>query len=379
MRELLHWFAHPWAFALLVTLPVLAGFGVLAAIRRRRSLVRLGSLAALRSLTPVRGGLRVLRTLLFVNGLTFLILGIAGPQWGRDWGQSTAPGRDVVVVLDLSRSMLAQDVVPSRVEKARQAIADLSYTVQKRGGHRLALVVFAGRAKLVCPLTHDYDHFRYALAELDPTSLPADLRPDGKESLSGTRIGAGLREAVTAQDPRFRGFQDIILISDGDDPAQDGEWREGRDEARRLKIPVHTVGVGDPAADSPIPDYAARRARPRPDDSDAAPPPTLKEDAMFQHNNQIVRTRLQEQPLEAIAQSTGGTYTPARTSDLPLGELFLERIEPGETHEDSEDAVSVYQQHYTWFFSVALLLLGLEMTLGQRRPRPAVRFRRAAA
>src|SRR5205814_6280228 len=143
--------------------------------------------------------------------------------------------------------------------------------------------------------THDYHHFRTALADLDALHLHPDLRPSGKEALSGTRIGAGIRAAVEAHDPRFRGAQDIILISDGDDPAQDAglEIREGIAAARGIhvpggrNIPVHTVGVGNPNLASTIP---------------------LKGDEVLRYNNQIVKTRLKELPLETIASLTGGTY-----------------------------------------------------------------------
>src|SRR5262249_58131955 len=132
-------------------------------------------------------------------------------------------GRDLVVVLDLSRSMLARDVLPSRLERAGQALDDLSRAVERRGGHRLALVVFAARARIACPLTHDYDHFRQALAEQDAANPHPDIRPAGDDVQSGTRIGAALRLAVEAHDPHYRdhGTQDILLLSDGDDPAHD--------------------------------------------------------------------------------------------------------------------------------------------------------------
>jgi Ca-activated chloride channel family protein len=352
------WFAHPWAFSLLAVLPVLAVIAVLAERRRRRTLARFGSRPALQTLAATRGGWRWLRRTCLLNGLLLLIAGIAGPRWGRDWEQSAAQGRDLVLVLDLSRSMLAQDVLPSRVERARKALEELTYTIQQHGGHRVALVTFAARARIVCPLTHDYNHVRFALAELDPVHLHPDLRPAGKDAVSGTRIGAGLRMAVEAlrdsgdlidsRDPRARGYQDILLISDGDDPVQDGEWREGADVARRKNIPVHTVGVGNPAVASPIP---------------------LQGDEVLRHNKEVVTTKLEEQPLESIARMTRGTYTPAGTNVLRLGELFREGIEPGGARDTQEEVLPVYQQHASWFLGAAYFLLGMEMVLGQKRPR----------
>jgi Ca-activated chloride channel family protein len=337
-------FAYPLGLTLLALLPAMGILAFLAARRRRRILGHFG--APPKGLAPNWRMMPLLRTPCLIAAFVLLMVAIAGPQWGRDWGQSTATGRDLVVVLDLSRSMLANDVLPSRVERARQAVEQLSYAVQRRGGHRLALVAFAGRARLVCPLTHDYDHFRAALAELDASNLPADLEPRGPDAPSGTRLGAGIRAAVEAHDPRSRGYQDIILLSDGDDPARDEEWREGVEAAHGRGIPVHTVGVGNPVAGSPIPGHGGEPLR---------------------HHNQLILTRLEEQPLRLIAQGTGGVYIPGRTEALPLGELFRTRFESSATRDTPDDALPLYRQRSPWFLGSALLLLGLEMVLGSRQ------------
>src|SRR5262249_23982703 len=149
----------------------------------------------------------------------------------------------------------------------------------------------ASKARVSCPLTHDYDHFREALAELDPAHLPPDLRggmdlesvlqsPDSAPR-SGTRIGAGLHAAVEDHDPRFDGYQDILLLGDGDDPARDREWRQGLEEARQRHTPVHTIGIGVPAAGSPIP---------------------IKGDEPLRYKSRVVMTRLEEEPLMEIAR-----------------------------------------------------------------------------
>lgn len=344
MHWLRPWFAHPWALWLLLLLPVLGLLGLWSRRRRQRDLARFGNLVLLQSLLPPNNRRPGLRAFLRATGLLLLIVGIAGPRWGRDPNRPAALGRDLVCVLDVSRSMLAQDVLPSRQERAKQAFADLSYTLQQRGGHRLALVAFAGRAKIVCPLTHDYDHFREALDKLDAATPPPELRPAGPDAPSGTRMGEGLRAAIEAHDPRFRGFQDILIISDGDDPARDDEWQSGVEAVLAAGIPVHTVGVGDPDRDSVIP---------------------VKSNEVLRHQKEVVLTRLHEAPLEQIARRTHGTYTPARTQALPLGELFRDRLERRGLRDADEDALPVYQQRYAWFLGPALLLLAAEMLLGR--------------
>jgi Ca-activated chloride channel family protein len=337
-----HGFAYPGAMYLLTLLPLLGVFSLWAWRQRRRALARLGYAPALRTLLSEQGWLRFFRNFCGSTGLSMLVMGIAGPQWGRDLSQPPAPGRDLVVVLDLSRSMLAE--APSRAERGRAGLIELADAVQQRGGHRFGLVIFAGKTKVLCPLTHDYDHFRDALEQLDLANPPPDLGP-------GTRIGAALQEAVALHDLRFRGQQDILLISDGDDPAGDGEWHAGAEAARDQQIPVYTVGVGNPAEPSPIP------AR----------------DGHQRYQDRVVLTRLEEKPLQEIARLTRGSYTAAQTRPLPLVELFHEQIERGPVHEESDDTLPVYQQRFAWFMGPAFALLAGEMLLGwvQRRPRRA--------
>ena len=275
-----------------------------------------------------------------------MALGIAsaGPQWGRDLSQTTAPGRDLVVVLDVSRSMLAEQ--PTRFSRAQAALLDLVDSLRQRGGNRIALVVFAGQAKVLCPLTHDYDHFKETLDNLDAEQLATELRPVG-DTPSGTRIGSGLLEALALQEPRYQGSQDVLLVSDGDDPVPDNEWLLAVKVASARDVPVHTVGVGDPDAASPIPGVT---------DMDGNP----------------VESRLVEKPLQEIAQRTGGFYEPARTRVTRLGKRYRDEIRTRAVREDSEDALPIYQQRANWFFAGALGLLTMEMALAalpRRKPK----------
>lgn len=342
-----HAFAHPWMLWLLAALPVLMVLGVWSERRRRQALARLGDAAAVEMQLASRRGWRRLRGLCWLLGMVALGVGMAGPQWGRDWSQSAAPGRDLVVVLDCSRSMLAE--TPSRLHRAREALLDLADAVEQRGGHRLALVLFAGKARLVCPLTHDYDHFRSKLDALETVAQERDLEP-GRGEKSGTRLGQALALAVTCDDPRFTNMRDILLLSDGDDPGRDAEWRAGVQAAVSLGIRVHTIGIGDPNTASVI-------------RLDSGP---------LMHEGQPVYTRLEEAPLRAIAEMTGGIYTSARTRTLPLGSFYLDTIAHQPEREENDDALPVYQQRYAWLLAPALGLLSLFTFLGDgsiRKPR----------
>jgi Ca-activated chloride channel family protein len=341
-----HWFAHPLALSLLALLPVLAALALWGARRRRRALEGMGARAALDAVLTVRRWPRWLRGACWALGLPCLAAGVAGPQWGRDWGQSTAPGRDLVVVLDCSRSMLAE--TPSRLEKARAALLDLVNGLRKRGGHRVALVTFAGRARLACPLTHDYDHFRATVESIEAGVFDSELGPGPKES-SGTRIGAALVLAVESHDERFPGARDILLLSDGDDPARDDEWQAGVTAAKLKGIPVHVAAIGDSEEAHRIPTA----------------------NGPLRHGDEEVRTRLEETPLRTIAEATRGQYVPAYTRTLPLGELYLALIATLPQREESDDALPVYRQRYPWFLLPAFLLLFTAAAVPDRPRRTA--------
>jgi Ca-activated chloride channel family protein len=231
--------------------------------------------------------------------------------------------------------MLAQDVLPSRLGKAKAALREFADAVQARGGHRLALVAFAGQAAIVCPLTHDYDHFRAKLETLSADPPPAAVRATGPDAISGTRIGAGLQRAVSLLDPQFRGAQGILLVSDGDDPAGDEEWRAGLAAAREAGVPVDVVGIGDPNAESPI--------------------PTATGHLTFQGTE--ARTRLQEPPLREIAARTGGLYLPVRTGPPALDAYFRDRVAAAPTREGIAGTLPQPIGRQTLFFGIALTIL----------------------
>jgi Ca-activated chloride channel family protein len=333
-----HAFAQPMMLLWLALLPALALLSLRARARRRRALALLGATLEGQG----NRWLRRLRGLCLLLGLTGLVLGMAGPRWGRDWSQSTAPGRDLVVVLDCSRSMRAE--APSRLERARTALLDLTTTLARRGGNRVGLVTFAGRAKLVCPLTHDLDHFREAVQSIDLTIPDPDLEPIAGDR-SGTRIGRALALAVVAHDERSEGARDILLLSDGDDPARDAEYRAGATLARKAGIPVHCVGFGDPDTEHPIP----------------------LNGGWLRVDGELVQTRLEEAPLRDIATRTGGTLELPGSRSFPLGEHYLGLIADRPQREDSADALPEYRQRYPLLLLPAFVLLALTLLIPDRR------------
>ncbi len=325
-------FARPELLWLFLLFPLFALLNRWAARRRRLAIAKIGRPNAIAGqLTQPATRSRWLR---FSQSLawTLLILGVAGPLWGKSDETGIAVGRDVMIVIDLSRTMLADDMAdrnaPMRWQAARNATVDLIDAMARRGGHRVGVVVFAARTKLLCPLTTDYDHARAIVAEIQGEYPPVEIRPAvGVEVLSGTRIGAGLIAAVKAHDNRFPGYQDIVLLSDGDDPGEDKEWVRGADAAREARIPVHAVGVGDPDNGSFM---------------------TL--------NDEPFETRLQEAPLKQVAAETRGQYIASRKDAPHLGEFFRTQIEPLPGREVSDETVPLPKERYLWCLVLALAL-----------------------
>lgn len=341
-----HWFAEPILLWALAALPVLGLLALWARQRRRRALAELGGGDAFRAAITRRRHQGPWLFLLLGFGLALAAVGAAGPQWGRDWSQTATRGRDLVIVLDMSRSMLAES--KTRFTRAQEAALNLAGEVRKRGGHRLGLVVFAGHARVVCPLTHDYDHFAEVVNSLDGDHLDPLLWAE-ENAVSGTRIGEALVLAVEAHGDAAHGVQDILLLSDGDDPAGDEEWQRGIDAAQERKLPIHTVGIGDPRTPHTIP---------------------FKEDDQvgpLHHDGDKVMTKLEEKPLREIARRTGGRYTPLGTSDYPLGELYVAWTAGGEEREAGVDTLPVYRQQAVWFFLPAFALLAATFFVGDLR------------
>lgn len=347
-------FAQPWALWLLTALPALSLLLAWARHRRRLALAQLGTPYLVARLVSIGARRRALRTLLITLGLTALLIGAAGPRWGMAASTELLNGKDILVVVDLSKSMLAEQ--PSRLERARRSLLDLTDTLEARGGHRVGLVVFAAHAKLLFPLTGDYDHVRFAVAQLDAEAVPPALRPNADEqAVSGTRMGEALALATASHDLQRVGRQDILLLSDGDDPAADEEWLRGVQAARLSNIPVHVVAIGDPREAHRIP---------------------LGNDVV-RHDGAPVQSRLNETLLQEIARRTEGIYLPAHERSLLIGRLlggYLEAPPKDAANGAAEYGVEA-KLHYSWFFAAALVLLGAAMLMGdgvrpaaERRP-----------
>lgn len=264
------------------------------------------------------------------------LMALAGPQFGTQVEQVVPRGSDLYVLIDVSRSMLADDVVPSRLERAK---ADVSSLVNRLNGERIGLIAFAGKAVVKCPLTIDYDSFRRALMELDPNSAPR----------GGTAIGDAIRKAVEVFHAGTQRDQAVLLITDGDD--QESFPLEAATVAAERKVTVFTIGLGDSNSGARIPG--------------AGTPGQSSNSSFMEHEGQQVWSKLNGSLLSEIALKTNGVYIPAGTRSYDLGELYSQHLQ-GRTGDQSETQQRIRKsERFQIFLSLSLLALLIDLCVSR--------------
>lgn len=251
---------------------------------------------------------------------------------------SAAFAADVMIVLDVSKSMLAEDVAPNRLARAK---AEISEMVRQLPGHRVGLVAFAGRAVLVCPLTADHSYFNLVLRGVDTATV----------SRGGTRIGEALR-AATKGFPSGPGAKLVVLITDGED--HDSYPLEAAKVAKGEGVRIIAVGLGSEAG-SPI----------------VLTDPTSGAKAPLTHDGQPVISRLDGETLRQMTSETGGAYVPAGTSALDLESIVKQNVTPILRAEADRTSRRIPAERFGWFLVLALGALAAAAAIGSRAGRPA--------
>jgi len=326
-------FAYPVLLAFAALVPVAGFFCAFLMARREKALARLTA-------HPPRSSVQWMQLFLVGTGLFLALFAAARPQWGKSTERRVVGSRNVVVAIDVSRSMLAQDVRPNRLERAKADVADLIDSLE---GDRCSLVAFRRTGVALCPLTTDHGFLRSALESLSPDSAPkgeTDLGSAIRESLQviAQVDGAGEKADHSA----------IIVISDGGDLR--GEALKGAEVAKKRGVPIFTVGIGDPKAGATIPD---------------------EDGGVQKFQGKPVVVKLEESALRAIAEASGGRYVPlatARTAETTLGSIyrsFLRKVAAEEQNEEDDRLA----ERYLWFLVSALvfLLAGASLSRGRFR------------
>lgn len=330
-------FSNPsalWLLALLVPFVFL----IISSRRlRNRRLADFFSSRA-RSRMVVRGGreMDIFKSLLLTLSLAFLILALAGPEWGERFEPLEVRGTEMVFLLDTSRSMAAADLQPSRLESARQLIITAADTLVT---DYVSLINFAGRAVVQCPLTVDYEAFKLMVQA-------SDISPAEEQ---GTNLAAALDLALKMLDEESKAQRVMILITDGED--QEGGWQERVLQLKERGITVFSVGVGAP---------------------EGAPIPLRSEngevtDWKRDQQGRMVRTRLDEEPLKQLARETGGRYF--RLIDPGDMDHFVTVLKTFERRVLQRKVRRVRVPRFQYPLGVGIILLFLEMALTTRRIR----------
>ncbi|MBI5124530.1 MAG: VWA domain-containing protein [Candidatus Omnitrophica bacterium] len=331
-------YANP-NFQLLVLSIIALVIFFLWALRRRRTLMErfadknlIPAIAP--SLSPRR---RVIKVLVVSVAFIMCIIALMRPQWGFEWEEVKRTGLDILLAIDVSKSMLAKDVKPNRLERSKFAVKDL---VKKLNGDRVGLIAFAGTAFLQCPLTIDYNGFLLALDDLSTSTIP---RP-------GTSIASAIKEAVET----FGGvkadkkYKVLVIITDGEE--LEGDAMKMADVAAEAGIKIYCVGVGSQEGEL-IPAVDGRGGR----------------GFLSDKEGRIVKTRLNEELLKKIAIKTGGNYVRATKTEFGLVLLYDKSISRLEKRDIEAKMRKHYEERFQIFLSIALALLFIEPFIPERR------------
>lgn len=327
--------SHPEYLYLYLLVPVFVLLFIYILFRKKKAIVRLGDpeLTA-RLLDEVSTIKPVMKFMLVMLAYSSLVFALSGPQLGTRLQEVKREGVDVVIALDVSNSMNAQDIRPSRLERSKQAIFRL---IDRLQGDRIGLIVFAGQAYVQLPITTDYGAAKLFLSTVNTGIVPTQ----------GTAIGAAIRKAMDTIGDSARTHSAIIIITDGENHEDD--VLEAAKEARSKGIIVHTIGMGSPDG-TPVPVYRGGN----------------RVGFLTDRTGNTVMTRLDDATLQQIADAGRGKYVRASNSDDGLA-LIMKEIESMEKKEFSAKLFTDYEDQFQYFLGLTLLILLIEFLISERK------------
>ncbi len=310
---------------------------------KRRAFKRFGDWDIFSKLIPFYSKTRAItKFVILILAYTFLIFGIANPQVGSKLQEVERSGIDIMIALDVSNSMLSEDIQPNRLERAKKSISDL---IDGLSGDRIGIVIFAGRAYLQLPITTDYAAAKLFLSTISPDIVPTQ----------GTAIGQAIDLAMNSFDENDHS-KAIIVITDGEN--HEGDAVEQASLAAEKDIDVYAIGMGLPEG-APIPilnKYGNKTG--------------YKKD----REGKTVITKLNETMLKQIASAGNGIYVTANNSNAGLDNIFDE-IEEMEKTEFESRVFSDYEDRFQYFIGLAVLLLVLELIILDRKSKWSEKFK----
>lgn len=316
---------------LIFTILFPVGYGIARSLRRRR-LRRLGDEGLVRKLTADWSGSKGwVRTILFSLAWACFVLALSRPQVGAKLSKRETRGAEIMICLDVSNSMLARDYSPDRLDRAKLAISRL---VDRLHEDRIGLIVFAGTSFVQLPITTDYVSAKMFLGNVGTDSVP----------IQGTAIGDAISTATKSFSAQSEKSRAVIVITDGENHEDDAV--AAAKQAAEYGIKVYTIGVGS-AQGQPIPKNG---------------------ELMKDKDGNIVVTRLDEDTLKEVAAAGNGAYVHAGNEEFGLNPI-IDDIRSMEAEKYESVVFEEYDEQYMYFMGMALVLLALEMLVGERRSR----------
>lgn len=329
-------FAYVHYLNLLLLLPAVVVFYVIVFRQKRRALERFGNLDLVAKMTAsVSRKRQVFKAFLVVASLFFLIMTLARPQFGERLQIMKRKGIDLLIALDTSLSMLAEDIKPNRLERAKHEIAGL---IDRLRGDRVGLLAFAGDSFVQCPLTTDYGAAKMFLDAVDTDMIPEP----------GTAIGTAIEKAIDAFVKQERKHKVLLLLTDGEDHVSDPIGAAKR--AAEEKVRIYTVGLG------------TRKGEPIPIRDSHGNVEEYKRD----RKGEVVMTKLDEVTLQKVALLTDGKYYRSTMGEAELDKIY-EDISQMEKKEFEAKEFTQYEDRYQYFLIFAIVLLSMEAILTDRR------------
>ncbi|MDZ4822003.1 MAG: VWA domain-containing protein [Flavobacteriales bacterium] len=325
---------HWW---LLLLLPVCTILYAVNVVRKNIAIGRFAQSNLVPFVFPQLSTVRsILKFILFRIGMACIVIALIGPMFGSKLEEVKSKGIDIMLALDVSNSMLAEDVEPNRLAHSKLAIEQL---LSKLRGDRIGLVVFAGNAFVQMPITNDYDAARLFLENIDTKSV----------TMQGTAIGNAIRLCVESFDTKSPAQKVIVVITDGENH-EDDAIDAAKTALVNHKILVHTIGVGTPDGTLiPLFNEEGKQTRYRVDE-----------------NGNSVVTRLNEDALKEIAEAGSGTFTRMAGSLTALAKV-VKKLDSIEKSELDKKEFADYEQRYGIFLAAGILLLVLEQILAERK------------
>ncbi|HKJ42110.1 MAG TPA: VWA domain-containing protein [Sunxiuqinia sp.] len=327
-------FAHIEFLYALAIIPVLIILFWITRRSRRKALERFGQKDAVKQLMPnVSNSRPVLKFITWLLAISSLIVALAQPQFGSKLKKEKRKGVELIICLDVSNSMLAEDIQPNRLERAKRAISQL---VDRLDNDKIGLIVFAGDAYTQLPITTDYSSAKLFLNAVSTKIVPRQ----------GTAIGAAINLATSSFSPQFKGNKAIIVITDGENHEDDAVG--AAKDAAKKGISVYTVGMGLPQG-GPIPIYK-----------------NGQKDYIKDKSGNVVVTKLDEKMLQQIAAAGNGVYVRANNAQVGLNTLF-NQINKLQEAEIESQVYSDYEDQFQWFIGFSVFLLLLDFVLLERK------------